>query len=103
MCIYVQKSEKPLRFSLKSIKKSSTFTENPCAKMQKTQKSEKTIMFYMKSCKNDALLVKNLQRECFFNPRNPRGTLFRTGSLLGSKTPLYYLVYENPISRDVGK
>ena len=56
-------------------------------------------MFYMKNCKNDALLVKNLQRECFFDPRNPRGTLFRTGSLLGSKTPLYYLAYENPYKR----
>ena len=91
-----QKSEKTITFFIKIDKKSSTFTENPCAKMQKTQKSEKTIMFYMKNCENDALLVKNLQRECFFNPRNPRGTLFRTGSLLGSKTPLYYLAYENP-------
>ena len=67
--------------------------------MQKTQKSEKTIMFYMKNCKNDALLVKNLQRECFFDPRNPRGTLFRTGRLLGTNTPLYYLAYENPYKR----
>ena len=29
------------------------FSENPCAKMQKTQKSEKTITFYMKNCKNE--------------------------------------------------
>ena len=56
-------------------------------------------MFYMKNCKNDALLVKNLQRECFFNPRNPRGTLFRTGRPLGTKTPLYYFVHENPYKR----
>ena len=82
---------------------SCTFTENPCAKMRKTQKSDKTIMFYMKNCKNDALLVKNLQRECFFNPRNPRGTLFRTGRPLGSNTPLYYLAYENPYSCAVGE
>ena len=27
------------------------FSENPCAKMQKTQKSEKTIMIYVKNCK----------------------------------------------------
>ena len=32
---------------------SCTFTENPCAKMRKTQKSDKTIMFYMKNCKNE--------------------------------------------------
>ena len=64
--------------------------------MKKSQKSEKNIMFYMKNCKNDALLVKNLQRECFFDTRNPRGTLFRAGSLMGSNTPLYYLAHENP-------
>ena len=29
------------------------FSENPCAKMQKTQKSEKTITFYMKNCKKE--------------------------------------------------
>ena len=32
-------------------KKCGTFTENPCAKTQKTQKSEKTIMFYSENCK----------------------------------------------------
>ena len=68
MCIYVQKSEKTITFFIKIDKKSSTFTENPCAKMQKTQKSEKTIMFYMKNCKNEAFLMRNLQRECFFAP-----------------------------------
>ena len=64
--------------------------------MKKSQKSEKTIMFYVKNCKNDALLMVNLQRECFFDPRNPRGTLFRAGSLFATNTPLYYLVHENP-------
>ena len=32
-------------------------------------------MFYMKNCKNDALFMKNLQRECFFDPGEPWGTL----------------------------
>ena len=31
--------------------KSGTFSENPCAKTQKTQKSEKTIGFIMNNCK----------------------------------------------------
>ena len=30
---------------------SCTFTENPCAKMRKTQKSKKSISFSMKHCK----------------------------------------------------
>ena len=29
------------------------FSENPCAKMQKTQKSEKTISFSRKNCKKE--------------------------------------------------
>ena len=43
--------------------------------------------------------MRNLQRERFFDPRNPRGTLFRAGSLIGSNTPLYYLAHENPYQR----
>ena len=67
--------------------------------MQKTQKSEKTITFYMKNCKSEALLMRNLQRERFFDPRNPRGTLFRAGRAIATNTPLYYLVHENPYQR----
>ena len=36
------------------------FSENPCAKMQKTQKSEKTITFIVKNCKIGAFLVRIL-------------------------------------------
>ena len=56
-------------------------------------------MFYVTNDKNDALLMVNLQRECFFDTRNPRGTLFRAGSPMGSNTPVYYLVHENPYQR----
>ena len=38
--------KKPLRCFTKIDKTSCIFSENPCAKMQKTQKSEKTISFY---------------------------------------------------------
>ena len=51
--------------------KRATFKENPCAKMQKTKKSSETIMIYMKNCKKGSLLMKNLQRECFFDPGEP--------------------------------
>ena len=37
------------------------FSENPCAKMQKTKKSEKTIMFYVKNCKTEAFLMRILE------------------------------------------
>ena len=56
-------------------------------------------MFYVKNCKNDALLMVNLQPECFFDTRNPHGTLFRAGSPMGTNTPVYYLVHENPYQR----
>ena len=56
-------------------------------------------MIYMKNCKNDALLVRILVVFSIFHSRNPRGTLFRAGSPMGSNTPLYYLVHENPYQR----
>ena len=56
-------------------------------------------MFYMKNCKNETLLMVNLQRECFFDMRNPRGTLFRAGRPMGTNTPVYDLVHENPYQR----
>ena len=76
-----------------------TFTENPCAKMQKkTQKSEKSIMFYVKNCKTEALLLRILVRKCIFESRNPRGTLFRAGRPIGTTTPLYILSLWEPLS-----
>ena len=80
-------------------KKSCIFNENPCAKMKKRKKLKKTISFYMKKCKIEALLMRNLQRKRFFDPRNPRGTLFRAGSPIASNTHIYYLVHENPYQR----
>ena len=62
-------------------------------------KIEKTITFFTKIYEKEALLMVNLQRERFFDPRNPRGTLFRTGSPYGTNTPVYYLVHENPYQR----
>ena len=41
ICVYMCKKVKTITFFIKINKKSKTFTENPCAKMQKTQKSEK--------------------------------------------------------------
>ena len=45
---------------------------------------------FTKISEKEALLMVNLQRECFFDPRNPRGTLFRAGSPTKTNTPLYY-------------
>ena len=50
----------------------STFTENPCAKMQKTKKSEKTIMFYMKNCKKGSFLMRILGWKSIFAPGTSR-------------------------------
>ena len=69
------------------------FSENPCAKMQKTQKSEKTIMIYMKNSKNETLLMVNLQRECFFDTRNPAEPYFRADVPIDTNMPLYYFLY----------
>ena len=47
-------------------KKSCIFSENPCAKMQKTQKNEKTIGFTMKNvhkAEKQTLNFKKLERE----------------------------------------
>ena len=66
------------------------------AKTQKVQTSEKIIMFYVNSCKTEALLMVNLQRESFFDPRNPADPYFRTGRQMRSNMPLYHLTYENP-------
>ena len=43
--------------------------------------------------------MRNLQRERFFDPRNPRGTLFRAGRPIANITNTYYLVHENPYQR----
>ena len=51
----------------------------------------------------EVLLMVNLQQECFFNTRNPRGTLFRAGSPLGTNMPVYYLAHENPYQPAVGE
>ena len=50
------------------------FTENPCAKMQKTQKSEKTISFYMKNCKKEQFCFKNKRFFFVFLHPGPRDT-----------------------------
>ena len=89
----MQKSEKTITFFIKIDKKSSTFNGKPAARMKKSQKSEKTIMFYMKNCKNDALLVKNLQRECFFDTRNPAEPFFGAGAPFETNMPLYYFLH----------
>ena len=49
------------------------FSENPCAKMQKTQKSEKTITFYMKNCKNEQFCFVLLLFFAFLDLANPFG------------------------------
>ena len=60
--------KKNITFFIKIDKKTCIFSENPCAKMQKTQKSEKTIMFYMKNCKKEQKSFKNLW---FFKKKHP--------------------------------
>ena len=49
------------------------FSENPCAKMQKTQKSEKTIMFYMKNCKKEQFCFIFLVFFAFLGLADPFG------------------------------
>ena len=76
--------------------KSSTFDENPCRFLRKTQKSEKSITFCVKNCKIEALLMRILGVFSIFDSRNPRGTYFPPASLRPTRTPTYYLDHENP-------
>ena len=53
--------------------KSETFSENPCAKMQKTQKSEKAMSFYRKNCKTEEFCFVFLVFFAFLDLADPFG------------------------------
>ena len=84
-CVFLVLGSKNL---VKPIKKfvfwseSCMFSENPWAKMQKTQKSEKAIMSYMKNCKIEAFLVRILEWKRFFAPDTSRHQDFPDFSIL---------------------
>ena len=60
-------------------------------------------MFYVKNCKNETLLMVNLQRECFFDMRNPAEPYFRAGVPIVSNMPLYIFSIRTPICKLLGK
>ena len=61
--------------------KSCIFSENPCAKMQKTKKSEKTISFYMKNCKNEQKTFIFLWFFAFLSLADPFGQAPGAGTI----------------------
>ena len=46
--------------------------EKTSEKSKESKKSEEKKMFYMKKCKKETLLMRILQRECFYEPPSPR-------------------------------
>ena len=60
------------------------------------QVEKKTLRFICKKCKLETLLMVNLPREWFPDPRNPAEPCFPTGGSIGSHMHVCDLTYENP-------